>query len=248
MKHTLLSILSLLIAVNAFAQVCTPEWPVGQGPGIIPDSATNLPAGTENVAYDFVVQFKVLKDTMLGPLPVTVDYIQIDSVSGLNDIPASVPFFYNCNPPTCQFEGDSLGCVRIQGTPVTAGDYPIVVNVKAVAVGGLTLSVPVTFYHIVVNEASGISNINTSAFDAAQNIPNPAKTLTAIEVNLLKPAVVSLILYDVIGKEVSRYQFNGKTGLNVFNLNVQSMKDGVYFYKVSNGEQTITRKMMVDKF
>src|SRR5262249_6820191 len=105
MKQILLLILiNVTFNTPVFSQACIPSW-TQPGSGIYPDTATNLPAGALNVPYDFTVQFKVpLVDSSIIPTGINIDHIALTGVTGLDSIPASVTFHYNCNPSSCSFK------------------------------------------------------------------------------------------------------------------------------------------------
>lgn len=100
-------------------------------------------------------------------------------------------------------------------------------------------------------------NVNDNVFSSTdfklyQNYPNPFNPVTIIRVEISKAADVKLELFDVLGNRITTL-YNGycKPGLIVVDFNSNSIKpalaSGIYFYKLTAGEFTATRKLMLLK-
>jgi hypothetical protein len=101
------------------------------------------------------------------------------------------------------------------------------------------------------NNPVGIHSISSSVpneYSLLQNYPNPFNPVTTIKFNLPKVTDVKLIVYDVLGKEVSKL-FNGKlsTGSYSYTFDASKLSSGVYFYKLIAGDFVSVKKMMVLK-
>lgn len=88
-------------------------------------------------------------------------------------------------------------------------------------------------------------------FSLSQNFPNPFNPSTMIMYNLPSAAFVTLKVYNVLGKEVavlvSQNQNSGQH-MTVFDIGkTNDMASGVYFYRLTAGSFTQTRKMMLVK-
>jgi hypothetical protein len=85
-------------------------------------------------------------------------------------------------------------------------------------------------------------------YSLGQNYPNPFNPSTTIEYSIPKNSVVSLKIYDMLGKEVAtltdRYQ---EAGTYIVNWNASHLSSGVYFYKLSAGSFIETKKMILSK-
>ena len=246
MKRALLLLFAFTFSFGlVMGQVCTPQWSGSGTSGIEPDTIVNLPPAYENTPYDVVVQFKVPHaDSSI--VPIVIDYVELLSVDGLSTIPASAAFSYSCNPSNCQFHGDSVGCVRIQGTPTAVGTYALVINVKVHA-GALAIPISTTGYEIVVNMPIGIAPISHTRFDVSQNSPNPINTRTEVYVNLPKSGNISMKISNVIGNEVYKTILSGKQGLNAIWIDASKYAPGIYFYTISDGKSSVTKRMVVEK-
>lgn len=258
MKKLLLTAFTFLLLTASYAQNCTPTWPSGGGPGIIPDSATNLPVAYELLPYSATVNFKVPKDTIasLGgfPVAVTIQNITVVNVSGLSAIPASVPFTYVTNPATGIFQGDSVGCALITGTPAagSSGTYPIQFSVIANAVINLTqnsVQQPYTidYYKIVVLPDASARVIDGSVPAIVNLAPNPTKDITGLQYYVPAQQSTILMIYNSIGQVVQQTILNPSTGLNNYNIDTRELPNGTYFVKLIVGEKNMSTRFTVSK-
>ncbi|TFB11580.1 T9SS type A sorting domain-containing protein [Candidatus Marinimicrobia bacterium MT.SAG.2] len=85
-------------------------------------------------------------------------------------------------------------------------------------------------------------------FTLAQNYPNPFNPVTTIKYHNKVAATISLIIYDVNGREVERLS-NGMqpAGVHVFEWNASNVSSGIYFYRLSAADFTETKKMILLK-
>jgi len=85
-------------------------------------------------------------------------------------------------------------------------------------------------------------------FSLSQNYPNPFNPGTSINFSLPTDSKVSLKIYDMSGKEVANLLNDVKTaGYYSINFNASSLSSGVYFYSISAGNFTATKRMMLVK-
>ncbi len=93
------------------------------------------------------------------------------------------------------------------------------------------------------------NNFNTvNNFELYQNYPNPFNPSTTIKYNITGNNFVSLKVYDLLGKEVAALVNETKqAGSYQVNFNGSSFPSGVYFYKLTYGNKSITKKMILLK-
>jgi len=89
-------------------------------------------------------------------------------------------------------------------------------------------------------------------FELSQNYPNPFNPSTKINYDLPVDSKVSIILYDITGKEVSKLVNEVKTaGYYTVAFNASNLASGMYFYRIvteANGKNFVdTKKMMLVK-
>jgi hypothetical protein len=87
-------------------------------------------------------------------------------------------------------------------------------------------------------------------FNLKQNYPNPFNPTTTIEFDLPKAGIVTLRIFDIAGREVSK-EINSlslRTGNYKVNFNSAGLSSGVYFYSlVVDGANIATKKMVLVK-
>ena len=91
------------------------------------------------------------------------------------------------------------------------------------------------------------SNV-VSSFNLAQNYPNPFNPSTKISYALQNPELVTLRVFDVLGREVAtlvnQYQ---SAGNHTVSFDASSLSSGMYFYKIEAGSFQSIKKMMLLK-
>lgn len=85
-------------------------------------------------------------------------------------------------------------------------------------------------------------------FSLEQNYPNPFNPVTNLEFRISKLGFVSLKIYDVLGKEVKTL-VNEKLSPGNYKVEFDgsNLTSGVYFYRLTAGEFTDTKRMMLVK-
>jgi len=98
-----------------------------------------------------------------------------------------------------------------------------------------------------VNNNTVISN-NPVSFSLSQNYPNPFNPSTTINYTIPKSGLVSLKIYDIVGKEVVSL-VNEVKNAGSYNLqfNASNLSSGTYFYRLESGSFVETKKMLLLK-
>jgi hypothetical protein len=82
-----------------------------------------------------------------------------------------------------------------------------------------------------------------------QNYPNPFNPTTQISFNLPQSQQVTLKVYDMLGREVAtianRETFS--SGLNTVSFDAANLSSGIYIYRLTGSNVTMTRKMTLIK-
>ncbi|MGA9117651.1 MAG: T9SS type A sorting domain-containing protein [Bacteroidota bacterium] len=82
----------------------------------------------------------------------------------------------------------------------------------------------------------------------SQNHPNPFNPSTTITYRLARASHVSLVVFDVLGREVlTLLGRSEEPGVKQVRLNAGALPAGVYFYRLMAGGFVETRKMVVQK-
>ena len=94
--------------------------------------------------------------------------------------------------------------------------------------------------------AVAASSATPSQFVLDQNYPNPFNPTTNIDFSLPQTQFVSLKVYDVLGKEVaSLLNTTMSPGNHTVQWNAANTSSGVYFYRLTAGTFTMTRKLLL---
>lgn len=135
-----------LICVFAFtgmanAQICVPDSSVS-GPGVYP---ATLPDVCANQPYSATITVVVPADTTIptpiGNLTVPIDSIVLDSVVNLPP-----GFTYQCEPPSCGFQGGGSYCILVSGTTSVSDTFSVdIFTTTYLTVFGVPQAVPTNF-------------------------------------------------------------------------------------------------------
>ncbi len=92
------------------------------------------------------------------------------------------------------------------------------------------------------------NDIIPSAYSLSQNYPNPFNPVTKIDFALPKTGIVKLVVYDLLGAEVTTLvNENMQAGFHNVTFNGDNLASGVYFYRITAGEFTDVKKMLLIK-
>ncbi len=81
-----------------------------------------------------------------------------------------------------------------------------------------------------------------------QNYPNPFNPTTIISYSIPKESHVSLIIYDMLGRNVATLVNERQSeGSYKVNFDASQLSAGIYFYKINAGEFTSIKKMLLLK-
>lgn len=84
------------------------------------------------------------------------------------------------------------------------------------------------------------------AFELLQNYPNPANPTTLIRFGLPRASVVSLVVYDGLGREVARLVAqHQEAGYHQVVFHGDGLASGVYYYRLRAGSFVATRKLVL---
>jgi len=187
----------------------------------------------------------------------------VDSMILIETLGAPVGITLDCNTPNCTYEGDVVGCANVYGTTTDpAGVYPITIVVNLYTHGEITLfgfSVDVETdlysangayetiegYNIVVNSVTGLETFHQDDFALFQNTPNPFAEITNIKFNSPNPENIIFKIYNLLGEEIESQLISSSRGVNTINLNTSSYSEGIYLYSISNGNEILTKRMIV---
>mgnify|MGYP003744613833 FL=1 len=103
-------------------------------------------------------------------------------------------------------------------------------------------------WNVIKNRFQSLSAVtNVSAdFFKLENYPNPFSSSTVIKFQVAKPCVVSLTVYDAMGKKImTLINQNMSPGFYNVNFNGNELSDGIYFYSLEMDGLKATKKMIL---
>jgi Ice-binding-like/Secretion system C-terminal sorting domain len=154
-------------------------------------------------------------------------------------------------------------CAGIVSIGTSAHFEGIILTQTSISVGtgssvtGILLAqTAVTLDANAITIPAGTTGVETGftpqVFALLQNYPNPFNPTTTIQYNLEKAGMVSLKIYNVLGKEVTTLvntNQNAGSYSIVFNTNQSTLNlvSGVYFYRLETGSFVSTKKLILIK-
>jgi hypothetical protein len=87
-----------------------------------------------------------------------------------------------------------------------------------------------------------------TSYSLLQNYPNPFNPSTTIRYQIPKPGLVTLKVYDILGREITTLVNENKTeGSYDFTFNASRFASGVYIYQVRVNDYVSSKKMVLLK-
>jgi hypothetical protein len=106
-------------------------------------------------------------------------------------------------------------------------------------------------HHFSFSSLTGIKTLNNEipkTYSLKQNYPNPFNPGTKIDFSIPTSGFVSLEVFDVIGRNVKLLVNEVKqAGSYSVSFDASSIPSGVYFYKITSGSFSETKKMILIK-
>jgi hypothetical protein len=113
-----------------------------------------------------------------------------------------------------------------------------------------TSSSPDTGYYQIKWGTTSVDDIKneTISFNLQQNYPNPFNPVTRIKYSIPHSGLVSIIIYDILGKEILNLvnQYTN-AGDHESEFNAGNLPSGVYFYKMKCDDFSKTRQLLLLK-
>lgn len=254
---------------------CTPDLsclPGSATEGICPDSTMGLPPATISTPYSVTMSIMIPATTVSGGTTYNLTHLAltdvlVDMTGGGSYVPlTTLGLDYlgsGTNSPSggasgpsgvtmtkfCYWDAPSNACAVVSGTPNTAGTFPIRIKSQARAiVFGFPAWIPAPDndqYTLVVNALAGIEILDLNKFDVVQNSPNPFSENSEIRYSSVTNTNVEFKVFNMLGAVIFDSNYKAIKGLNTIKLEANSFAPGVYIYSITNGDKTITKRMIV---
>lgn len=76
--------------------------------------------------------------------------------------------------------------------------------------------------------------------------PNPAHDMLNVEFNSSVEGNLDVRIFDITGKMISNTNYSSQKGLNTYTIQLGDLSGGLYFVNVNNGNDNITKKLIVE--
>jgi len=86
---------------------------------------------------------------------------------------------------------------------------------------------------------------NAEGMRVAQNYPNPFVDQTDILFELPEALLTTITIHDGTGKVIQKHAAKYEKGSNLFTFNQNNLTSGVYYYTISTGNFSVSKKMLV---
>ncbi len=83
------------------------------------------------------------------------------------------------------------------------------------------------------------------SFALAQNVPNPARSVTTVAFSVAAACDAALAIYDLAGRKVASRVVSAQAGANEVEFDLSSLAPGVYAYRLEAGGDVAARRMVV---
>ncbi|RMF04106.1 MAG: T9SS C-terminal target domain-containing protein [Bacteroidetes bacterium] len=177
---------------------------------------------------------------------------------GIINLPASMS--YDCNPPNCVFYPDTVGCIRIFGTPTAAevGRYDLGIDVSVATAFPYNAVLPdgilVTGnYYLFVQEAGSPYCLASSTDEPAEGgfdlvvQPNPIRDYAEIFVRLPQPDSYTLSVYDARGVQVRQEQMQLPAGEQYLHFDATQLPVGMYVFTLQGTTEAASGRILVQR-
>jgi len=138
--------------------------------------------------------------------------------------------------------------------PVKGGSgliHPVQYKVTAVdfhPYESLPSNIVLTYVSGALLEKTNSDELKPTEFSLDQNYPNPFNPSTRISYSIKEEGLVTLKVYDILGKEISTLVNENKPkGIYEAEFNASQLPSGMYIYKIQAGNFTDVKKMLLTK-
>ncbi len=242
-KFLFFAILLSVFSVVSRAQVCIPLGTLQPGQ-IDPDTTLgqNFVDGNINQYYEDVYSLNVPDSFTVLTYKVAINQIKY---LGVTDLPHGITAAQNV--------ADSLwlpltsGCVKLSGTPDTAGTFPITI-LQSVTVNLLgtpyTVAINNTSYSITIIGGAGVENYNNNDFDVFTDFNGMSSDNVNFSIKSNNSTDVNLQIFALSGQEVYSSKKHLSSGTTKIKVD-KHLNPGIYSLKVDSNKKSVTRKIIV---
>jgi hypothetical protein len=272
---TFLTMTAVLAGVNAQycggsgPTVCNPSGTLTE-PGLSPSSDSLAPV-VNGIANNTTIQFKNFNQFTLSGQTVTVQSLRIDSIG---NIPAGL--CWQTNKTNNTFANQEDGCIQVSGLPcANPGQYKLFILVTAnigVPIQTDADAAGLKYFVRAINDNDAVIPVDTNAVGAfnklpgysanavcasgindtengvasLQIVPNPISSVATVTFYAEKSGTMTERITNMIGSEILNRSMDVRAGENRSEIIKGDLPSGVYFYTVTNGKTTSTKRFSIN--
>jgi hypothetical protein len=92
------------------------------------------------------------------------------------------------------------------------------------------------------------SNVKPAEYGLEQNYPNPFNPVTQIKYSIVEDGMVTIKVFDLLGREIAILVNEEKSaGIYTVGFDASHLASGIYFYSITAGSFSQTKKMILAK-
>jgi hypothetical protein len=247
--------------------ICTPL--VLSKPGLSPVSDSLAPV-VDSISTTRVIEFQNYDTLSFNGLHLTMDSLTVDTISNLPQ-----GYCWATNKTTNTFGNQENGCIRVSGTTYShPGQYKLNIIVTAYTSIGTPLTTTADaaglYYYVRVicdsnatyppvdttqTAANPFIPYNTGCPSGVEEVtaniqslnvyPNPFNTQTVVTFNSIKSGMMTEKITNIIGSTVYSKPVEVTNGQNSHTIQRGTLAEGVYFYTISDGASSFTKKLII---
>ena len=254
------------------ASACTPSGTMTE-PGLSPNS-TELPSVVNGTDANTTIQFKNFDQFNYSGVDITINSLRIDSIGNLpagscwktnktdNTFANQEDGCINVSGTVCADPGQyklrifvtantSIGVIgpNLDAETVNLKYFVRVKNSNdadvAVDTNQTALFVKHAGYSASASCQVGINEV--ASINAVSVVPNPFNSQAVVSFTSEKSTVMTERLSNMLGAVVYKNTLNVKAGENSSVLDARNLPAGVYFYSITDGKQTTTKRVVVSE-
>lgn len=137
---------------------------------------------------------------------------------------------------------------RVDFTAPTSGVYTLTVTHKGILQGnsGLPFNQSQDYALILTGNNLALSTQDNKVLSGLQLYPNPSKGKFTVSFNAVSNNDVKITVYDVSGKKLYNKNFTNTSLRFNKTFNLTALQSGVYIVNISEGNTTVSKKLIID--
>ncbi|MEE9442664.1 MAG: FlgD immunoglobulin-like domain containing protein [candidate division Zixibacteria bacterium] len=210
---------------------------------------TNDPIGARKLSYEATIIDSLTSFAQLKPYKFSVNegdafIVQMIRLSG--GIHPRLELF-KPNGILLKASVDPFEAVAIINSVSVAGEYSILASDAQINDTGTFALI----MHRLPTDVDNWAELNPMIYSLRQNYPNPFNPFTRIDFNIPKASFVTLDIYNILGEKVQTLISKDMTAgphsvmWDSKNENGQEAASGIYYYRITSGEFTDSKKMLL---